>query len=495
MQDDDKLLTQYARDGSQAAFGQLVARHLSLVYSTCLRELGSPPLAEDAAQVVFLLLARKARSLRAGPSLAGWLYKAARFVAKDVRKQEGRRRSGEERVMSEVTYRPEPFTPECPSMGSVEPFLNDALSALKAGEREAILLRFIEGHTLAETGAALGVSEDAARMRVSRAVEKMRRHLTAHGAAVTGIVLTGLLASDAARPVPANAAAITQATLQALSTGPAANVLLLSKGVYQTVNIIKVKVAALAAAVLLVGAAIVPITHAHPPKHRTRPYVPTRAPLPDTPQTVLSLLNKAQTAADVGKTMTADFSYVVSNPDGSLRKDVGTFKLMKPNYAAITYNTGLPTATELHSDGRTVWTYHPAKDSYQQVEADPQGKNINVWRLITIGGFFSVYTWIRRGVYAEPGELHYRGRETMGGVEYEVLEHKMVGTVKGGAVPFDQKIYIGADNLIHRFTLDFVLDGKPGREVAELTNIRMREPMQPTEFAYNPPPGASLQPK
>ena len=495
MQDDDKLLTQYARDGSQAAFGQLVARHLSLVYSTCLRELGSPPLAEDAAQVVFLLLARKARSLRAGPSLAGWLYKAARFVAKDVRKQEGRRRLGEERVMSETTHKQEPFTPECPSMEAVEPLLNDALSALKAGEREAVLLRFIEGHTLAETGAALGLSEDAARMRVTRAVEKMRRHLTAHGAVVTGIVLTGLLASEAARPAPANAAAMTQAALQAISVGPTANVLLLSKGVYQTMNIIKVKVAALVAAVFTVGVTIIPLTHARPPRHAARPPVPAHAPLLDTPQTVLSLLNKAQSAADGGKTMTADFSYVVSDPDGSLKKDVGTLRLMKPNYAAISYNTGLPTATEIHSDGQTVWTLHPAGNSYQQVTADPQGKNINVWRLINIGGFFSVYTWVRRGVYAEPSELHYRGRETVGGVEYAVLEHKMVGTMKGKASAFDQKIYIGPDSLIHRFTLDFVLDGKPGREVAELTNVRMGEPMQPTEFAYTPPTGASLQPK
>ena len=272
MQDDDKLLTQYAQGGSQAAFGQLVARHLSLVYSTCLRELGSPPLAEDAAQVVFLLLARKARSLRAGPSLAGWLYKAARFVAKDVRKQEGRRRLGEERVMSETTHKQEPFTPECPSMEAVEPLLNDALSALKAGEREAVLLRFIEGHTLAETGAALGLSEDAARMRVTRAVEKMRRHLTAHGAVVTGIVLTGLLASEAARPAPANAAAMTQAALQSISAGPTANVLLLSKGLYQTMKLIRVKLAALSAVLLLGGVAAVPLARAISTKHHIAPH-------------------------------------------------------------------------------------------------------------------------------------------------------------------------------------------------------------------------------
>ena len=268
---DDRLLTQYAQDGSQAAFSQLVARHLSLVYSTCLREIGSPALAEDAAQVVFLLLSRKAKSLRAGPSLAGWLYNAARFVAKDVRKQEARRQRREQSVMQQLAHTQGLPSPE---WELVEPLLNDALSALKLGEREAVLLRFIEGHSLAETGAALGLSEDAARMRVSRAVEKMRRYLAVHGAAVTGAALTGFLTSEAARPVPASAAAtITQGTHQALSGSPTANVLLLSKGVYQTMKIIKVKFAALAAAVLLIGAALPPLAHAVSP-HKASVKIP-----------------------------------------------------------------------------------------------------------------------------------------------------------------------------------------------------------------------------
>jgi RNA polymerase sigma factor (sigma-70 family) len=258
--DDDKLLMRYTQNGYEDAFGQLVARHLSLVYSTCLRETGSPSQAEDAAQVVFLLLARKAKSLHAGPRLAGWLYRAARFVAKDVRKQEARRRLREETVMQEVTHRQEPFSPE---WERIEPLLSDALSALKPQDRECVLLHFIEGYSLAETGATLGLSEDAARMRVSRAIEKMRRYLTAHGAVVTGAVLTGFLVSEAVRPVPANAAnIITQGALQALSIGPNAKVLLLSKGVYQTMKMTKVKFAALAAGLVLGGTALVPLTHA-----------------------------------------------------------------------------------------------------------------------------------------------------------------------------------------------------------------------------------------
>ena len=290
MTEDNKLLSQYVNDSSEAAFGQLVSRHLTLVYSTCLRDLESPSLAEDAAQVVFLLLARKAKSLHVGPSLAGWLYQTARFIAKDVRKQEARRQRREQSIMQEMTHRQEPVAPE---WECVAPLLNNALSALKLGEREAILLRFVEGHSLAETGAVLGLSEDAARMRVSRAVEKMRRYFAAHGAAVTGLSLTGLLTSEAARPVPAHAAdAITQGALHALSGSPTANVLLLSKGVYQTMKIVKVKLAALAAAVVLGGSVLPPLARAISP-HKTS------AQPPATP------VSQAEPAAPMSRTKSA----------------------------------------------------------------------------------------------------------------------------------------------------------------------------------------------
>jgi len=475
--DDGKLLTLYVRDGSEAAFGQIVTRHRALVYATCLREIGSPSQAEDAAQVVFLLLSRKSKRLRPGPSLAGWLFRTARFVAKDVRKQESRRSRREEIVFEELAPRPQSPAPE---WQRVEPLLNGALSALRPADRELILLRFLEGLSLSETGAALGLSEDAARMRVTRAVEKMRRWLKSHGASVTSIALTGLLTAEAARPIPARAA-------EAL---PSANVLLLSKGVSHTMKIVQVKAAALVTATLVLGAAtLVTLTYARPPK-AAAPAV-RQAALTDTPQTVLALLNKAQAAADRDKTLTADFSYVVNDAVGGLRKDSGTVRLMKPNYAAIAFDTGLPTATEIHSDGQTLWTYHPATHLYEREEADPQGKNINVWRLITVGGFFSVYTWVRQGIYADPSELHYRGKEIVDGVECDVLEHLMTGHLHGKPVPFDQKVFFGPDGLIRRFTLDFTIDGKPGTEYADLTNIRLGTPMLPADFAYAPPVGAS----
>ena len=251
---DSTLLTQYARDGSEIAFGQLLARHLPLVYRTCRRELGSDTLAEDAAQVVFLLLARKARMLRAGPSLAGWLYQTSMFVAKDVRKQEARRQRREESVMQETLRNPASPASE---WDAVEPLLNSALCTLKPTDRDAVLLRYLEGHTLSETGVLLGMTEDAARMRCAHALEKLRSHLTTHGPAVTGVALAALLPAEAARPVSAEAVtAITRATLKALASGPAPNVLLLSKGVSHTMKIIKVKYAALAAGLLLAAGSI-----------------------------------------------------------------------------------------------------------------------------------------------------------------------------------------------------------------------------------------------
>ena len=259
---DNALLTQYTQNSSEAAFSQIIARHLPLVYRTCRRELGSETLAEDAAQVVFLLLARKAKSLHAGPSLAGWLYQTAVFVAKDVRKQEARRLRREQAVMQETIHTQEVSALE---WDTVEPLLNNALSALKPADRDAVLLRFLEGHTLAETGAFLNITEDAARMRCARALEKLSRYLTAHGAAVTSLALTGLLTAEAIHPIPVHAAeVITQGMLRAISAGPTGNVLLLSKGVSHTMKIIKLKYAVLAASSLLVLGTIPFVSRAAP---------------------------------------------------------------------------------------------------------------------------------------------------------------------------------------------------------------------------------------
>lgn len=208
---DLRLLNQYTEAGSEEAFTCLAERYLNLVYSTCLRELCDAQLAEDATQVVFLLLARKAPALPRATALSGWLFHTARLVAKNMRRRERRRAFAEGEAVREEAIRNAPGRE--PGWGTdgdsdwetIEPHLHTALSRLRPPERNVLLLRFFEDRTLAEVGAALGLTEDAARMRVMRALGKLRRVLVS-GSALPVAVLAGLLSERAVRAAPVSCA-------------------------------------------------------------------------------------------------------------------------------------------------------------------------------------------------------------------------------------------------------------------------------------------------
>ena len=182
----DGLLLRRYREGDEGAFAEIRRRHGRLVLATCRRETGDAALAEDAAQGTFLLLTRKGFAEDA--SLAGWLHGAARLVSKNLVREEGRRRRRERRAFEERT---EPDR----AWEAVVPHVDAALSALRPGDREAVLLRFAGGMSLAEVGAALGVEENAARMRVARALEKMRAGLRRAGVGVGAALLASLLST------------------------------------------------------------------------------------------------------------------------------------------------------------------------------------------------------------------------------------------------------------------------------------------------------------
>ena len=112
--DDRELLEAYARDRSEADFEELVRRHLPWVYSVALRHTGNPVLAEDVAQSVFVLLARKAAGLSSASILGGWLFKTTRFMANHALRAERRRKSREEAAaaMSEPATFPNAFANE-----------------------------------------------------------------------------------------------------------------------------------------------------------------------------------------------------------------------------------------------------------------------------------------------------------------------------------------------------------------------------------------------
>jgi len=214
---DTYLLRQYVRHGSQAAFAALVRRYGGLVHATCLREVDDPALAEDAAQVVFLLLARRAPSLLRMDSLAGWLFRASRFSARNALRQERRRKAHEQEVMADMT-RAHLNGPPLPSWDHLEPLLNAALAALRPHEQEVVLLRYLEGASWRETATRLGLAEDAVQKRGTRAVDKMRRFVNRQGLMLSLAALTALLSEEAARAAPLPAGGIAK-TVGAVTGG------------------------------------------------------------------------------------------------------------------------------------------------------------------------------------------------------------------------------------------------------------------------------------
>src|ERR1043166_4428827 len=170
MTDSQILLAEYVRTGSENAFRELVARYVDLVYSTALRLVeGDTHRAEDVAQVVFADLARAARTLSSDVMLGGWLHRHTCFVATHTMRTERRRQSRERQAVEMNALQDNSAT----HFATIAPMLDEAIDELNEADRAAILLRFFEQHDFRALGEALGSNEDAARMRVNRALEKL----------------------------------------------------------------------------------------------------------------------------------------------------------------------------------------------------------------------------------------------------------------------------------------------------------------------------------
>ena len=484
--DDMALVREYAASHSEPAFATLVESHIALVYSAALRQAGDDDLAQEITQAVFILLARKARSLGPGTILSAWLYRTTRFVAADALRTRSRRskREMEAYMQSQVNESTEGVWKH------LAPLLDEAMAGLGERDRSVLVLRFFEDKTVPEIASAMQLNEDAAQKRVTRALAKLHRHFARRGVSSTAAVMAGAMTAHSVQAAPVTLAKAVTAVAITQGAAASGSTLALINGALKIMAWTKAKAAmATVAGVLLVtGTTALAVKELH----QTRP-APVAYPA-QADQRVLDLLGKAQAAADNARTLTADFTYITKKPDGNKAYrslDAGTIRLMKPNFADIRFKLTGQSGLRIVSDGQTIWTYKRQQNRFSQTPADPQGKNINAWRLIIIGGFFDVQTWIAKGIYARSSsELTYAGVETVGGTSYQVLEHKVVGTISGKACPFDQKIYFGPDGLIHRFTLDCTLDGNAGSEVAELTNIKTGETMAPGDFAFTPPPGA-----
>ena len=215
--DNATWLRDYAETGSEQAFGQLVNRHFDVVYSTALRMVcGDTHLAQDVAQMVFTDLARQAKRLPRGLVLGGWLYRHTWFTAAKAIRAERRRRMRESRAveMKEQNESPDEIWHQ------IAPVLEEAMGHLSTRERNAVVLRFFEHQPFRAMGGALGTTEDGARRRVDRALEKLRRFFAGRGVSLSLTALASLLGGQAVTSAPAGLAALVAgASLSSAVTG------------------------------------------------------------------------------------------------------------------------------------------------------------------------------------------------------------------------------------------------------------------------------------
>lgn len=217
---DAELLRRFADQEEQDAFTELVQRYINLVYSTALRRLaGDTHLAEDVTQRVFTDAARKAKSLAAHQVLSGWLYTSTCFQASNAVRTEQRRKQREKKAYAMNDLLPSTSS-DTSEWTRLRPVLDDALRELKTEDREALLLRFFEGQGFTEIGHRLRLTENAARMRVERALERLKIKLGRYGITSTAAALSGTLAAQAVTTAPAGlAGAVTAGAIASVGSG------------------------------------------------------------------------------------------------------------------------------------------------------------------------------------------------------------------------------------------------------------------------------------
>jgi len=264
--EDMELVRDYATRRSEAAFETLVERHVNLVYSAAMRQVRDPHLAEEVTQTVFTILARKAGALGPDTIVPSWLHRAAGYAAADALRARRRRALREQEAVMQST----PEESDDAVWQQIAPLLDAAIAALGEKDRHAIVLRFFQNKTLFEVGAALGASEDAAKKRVHRALEKMRHYFTRHGVTSTAETLAGTISAHSIQAAPAvlaksiAVAAVAKGTVAGGSTLAAVKSFLAAM---QTKTIAGVT----AVAVIALGTGAMLLTHAQTSPARAQP--------------------------------------------------------------------------------------------------------------------------------------------------------------------------------------------------------------------------------
>jgi len=255
--DDMQLVREYAARQSESAFAALVSRHTNLVYSAALRQTCDPQLAEEVTQVVFILLARKAATLGAKTILTGWLYRTAGYVSGSALKRERRRQHREQ----EAFMQSELDTQAGSTWSQLSPLLDEAMLRLGQADRDALMQRYFEGRSLNEVGFALGASEDAAKKRVNRALEKLRNYFAKRGVDSTTDAIAENISAHSIQAAPVALAKLVTAMAVAKGATASASTLTLIQGALKIMAWTKAKTAIVGGvvAVLMAGTTMVMI--------------------------------------------------------------------------------------------------------------------------------------------------------------------------------------------------------------------------------------------
>lgn len=196
---DQQLLREYAGKRSEVAFAELVRRHVDLVHSAALRMMRDSHLAEDLTQGAFLALAQNAPQLTDHPVLSGWLHRTAQNLAVKAVRTDVRRRAREQEAatMNELLSAGSEAT-----WDQVAPHLDAALGELSESDRDAVLLRYFERKSAREMAQSLGISDEAAQRRVSRAVDRLREFFAQRGVTVGASGLVAAISANAVQAAP-----------------------------------------------------------------------------------------------------------------------------------------------------------------------------------------------------------------------------------------------------------------------------------------------------
>jgi RNA polymerase sigma factor (sigma-70 family) len=235
---DGELLTLYRTDRDQDAFGSLVRRHGPMVLGVCKRVLRDVHAADDAFQATFLVLAKKADSVRPPDRLAPWLYGVAYRTALKARGRAFRRQQVEQRYATEMTNR-ERSSPD--EATDVQPIIDEQLNALPEKYRTPLVLCALQGLNKAEAAARLGLPEGTVSSRLARAREMLRDRLARRGFVVPLVALGAVLTADTLQAAVPPALAVSAAEVATGAALVPTTILTLSNEVLQSMILLKLK--------------------------------------------------------------------------------------------------------------------------------------------------------------------------------------------------------------------------------------------------------------